>query len=75
MLLSMKLSLPQRRKRHVAHDNDAPDVGHLDRAAVHAVRRGSSAEPVPLASDHQGRSRLPWSMQSRSEQMHVQVDE
>lgn len=30
-------------------DTDAPDVGHLDRAAVHSLRWGSLVEQVPVA--------------------------
>lgn len=33
----------------MGHDDDAPDVVYLGRAAVHAVRWGSFVEPVPVA--------------------------
>lgn len=38
----------------MAHDDDAPDVGYLDRSAVHAMRWGSYVEPVPMAGCEEG---------------------
>jgi hypothetical protein len=75
MLKLTRLWTRSERNRHVVHDDLAPDVGHLDRAAVHAVRWQSSVESVPLAGGHQGRSRLQWGLQSGTQQMHVQADE